>query len=55
MPEDRFLCIDTIEKPVLLNSGSKTKALEKIFIPKNQEAKYRQWKTTAGGFLFFLL
>ena len=52
MPEDRFVCIDKIEKPVMLNSGSNMKADEKLFIPKHQEEKYREWKLSEGGFLF---
>jgi hypothetical protein len=52
MPEDRFVCIDKIEKPVMLNSGANMKAEEKLFIPKHQEEKYREWKLSEGGFLF---
>lgn len=52
MPEDRFVCIDEIEKPVMLNSGADLKAIEKIFIPKHQEEKYRNWQLEKGGYLF---
>ena len=52
MPEDRFICIDEIKKPVLLNSGRNLKVIEKIFIPKHQEEKYRDWQLEKGGFLF---
>jgi hypothetical protein len=52
MPEDRFVCIDEIEKPVMLNSGAGLKAIEKIFIPKHQEEKYRNWQLEKGGYLF---
>ena len=55
MPEDRFICIDEIEKPVMLNSGADLKAVEKLFIPKHQEDKYRKWKTEEGGYLFDFL
>ena len=55
MPEDRFVCIDTIEKPVMLNSGADLKAEEKLFIPKHQEEMYRKWRTEEGGFLFDFL
>jgi hypothetical protein len=39
MPED-FICIDSIEKSVLLCSGSSKKAIEKLFIPKTQRELY---------------
>ena len=52
MPEDRFICIDKIEKPVKLNSGVNLKAEEKLFIPKHQEEMYKEWKLSGGGFLF---
>ena len=55
MPEDRFVCIDTIEKPVMLNSGADLKAEEKLFIPKHQEEMYRKWRTEEGGYLFDFL
>jgi hypothetical protein len=55
MPEDRFVCIGGIEKPVMLKSGTDLKAIEKIFIPKHQEQKYRKWKVEEGGFLFDFL
>ena len=44
MPEDRFICIDEIEKTVLMDSGADKKAVEKIFIPKHQ--KYDKWQGT---------
>ena len=55
MPEDRFVCIGGIEKPVMLNSGADLKKKKKIFIPKHQEQKYRKWKVEEGGFLFDFL
>lgn len=42
MPEDRFECIDSIEKSVLMNSGANQKAIEKIFIPKHQIELYNR-------------
>ena len=39
MPDD-FICIDAIEKSVLLNSGASKKNLEKLFIPKHQRELY---------------
>ena len=39
MPDD-FICIDAIEKSVLLNSGASKKAIEKLFIPKHQRELY---------------
>lgn len=39
MPED-FICIDAIEKSVLLSSGASKKAIEKLFIPKHQRELY---------------
>jgi site-specific DNA-adenine methylase len=39
MPDD-FICIDMIEKSVMLNSGAAKKALEKLFIPKTQKDLY---------------
>ena len=39
MPDD-FICIDAIEKSVLLNSGASKKAVEKLFIPKHQRELY---------------
>ena len=41
MPDD-FMCIDMIEKSVLLNSGASQKALEKLFIPKTQKELYKK-------------
>lgn len=41
MPEDRFECIDEIEKTVTLQSGAGNKAIEKLFIPRHQ--KYDKW------------
>ena len=55
MPKDRFVCIDEIEKPVMLNSGADLKAVEKLFIPKHQEEMYRKWRTEEGGYLFDFL
>ena len=39
MPDD-FICIDSIEKSVLLSSGASKKAIEKLFIPKHQRELY---------------
>ena len=36
MPEDKFVCIGGIEKPVMLDSGADLKAVERLFIPKHQ-------------------
>ena len=44
MPEDRFECIDSIEKTVTLQSGAGNKAIEKLFIPRHQ--KYDKWQGT---------
>jgi len=44
MPEDRFECIDSIEKTVTLQSGAGNKAVEKLFIPRHQ--KYDKWQGT---------
>ena len=44
MPEDRFECIDEIEKTVTLQSGAGNKAIEKLFIPRHQ--KYDKWQGT---------
>jgi site-specific DNA-adenine methylase len=44
MPEDRFECIDEIEKTVTLQSGAGNKAVEKLFIPRHQ--KYDKWQGT---------
>ena len=33
---DSFICIDSIEKPVMMSSGASLKATEKLFIPKHQ-------------------
>jgi site-specific DNA-adenine methylase len=52
MPAD-FICIDSIKKTVLLDSGGNKKAYEKIFIPKHQEEMYKEWKLKEGGFLFY--
>ena len=41
MPDD-FICIDAIEKSVLLNSGASKKNLEKLFIPKHQRELYKK-------------
>ena len=41
MPDD-FICIDAIEKSVLLNSGASKKAIEKLFIPKTQAELYKK-------------
>lgn len=41
MPED-FICIDAIEKSVLLNSGASKKAIEKLFIPRKQAELYKK-------------
>ena len=41
MPDD-FICIDAIEKSVLLNSGASKKAIEKLFIPKHQRELYKK-------------
>ena len=43
MPED-FICIDSIEKPVMLNSGASLKATEKLFIPAHQKELYERIK-----------
>ena len=51
-PENRFVCIDSIEKSVGMNSGAALKATEKIFIPKHQVEMYRAWETSEGGSLF---
>lgn len=40
MPDD-FICIDAIEKSVLLNSGASKKAIEKLFIPRKQAELYK--------------
>ena len=53
MPSD-FICIDSIKKTILLNSGGNKKAYEKIFIPKHQEEMYKEWKLKEGGFLFYV-
>lgn len=37
-----FICIDAIEKSVLLNSGASKKAIEKLFIPKRQRELYKK-------------
>ncbi len=52
MPSD-FICIDSIKKTVLMDSGGNKKAYEKIFIPKHQEEMYKEWKLKEGGFLFY--
>lgn len=44
MPQDRFTCIDEIEKTVSISSGADKKAVEKLFIPKHQ--KYDKWHGT---------
>ena len=44
MPEDRFECIDEIEKTVTLQSGAGNKVIEKLFIPRHQ--KYDKWQGT---------
>ena len=41
MPND-FMCIDAIEKSVTLCSGGDVKALEKLFIPRNQSELYKK-------------
>lgn len=41
MPEDRFRCIDGIEKTVLICSGASKKNIEKIFVPKHQLELYK--------------
>ena len=41
MPDD-FICIDAIEKSVLLKSGASKKAIEKLFIPKTQAELYKK-------------
>lgn len=53
MPSD-FICIDSIKKTVLMDSGGNKKAYEKIFIPKHQEEMYKEWKLKEGGFLFYV-
>ena len=55
MPENKFVCIGGIEKPVMLDSGADLKAVERLFIPKHQEEKYRKWKVEEGGYLFDFL
>ena len=52
MPSD-FICIDSIKKTVLMDSGGNKKAYEKIFISKHQEEMYKEWKLKEGGFLFY--
>ena len=52
MPSD-FVCIDSVKKTVLMDSGGDKKAYEKIFIPKHQEKMYREWKLKEGGWLFY--
>lgn len=41
MPDD-FMCIDAIEKSVTLCSGGDVKAVEKLFIPRNQAELYKK-------------
>lgn len=41
---DSFICVDSIEKPVMLNSGSSLKAIEKLFIPKHQKELWKSVK-----------
>lgn len=53
MPSD-FICIDSIKKTVLMDSGGNKKAYEKLFIPKHQEEMYKEWKLKEGGFLFYV-
>ena len=52
MPLDRFKCIGEVEKPVMMNSGAEKKTIEKLFIPKRQIDKYREYLLNKGGYLF---
>lgn len=42
MPPDSFICIDSIEKPVMMNSGAGLKKTEKLFIPKHQKELWQE-------------
>ena len=42
MPPDSFICIDSIEKPVKMNSGAGLKKTEKLFIPKHQKELWQE-------------
>ena len=37
MPRNRFICIDEIEKSVMMNSGADQKTIERLFVPKHQK------------------
>ena len=50
MPRNRFICIDEIEKSVMLNSGASNKAIERLFIPKHQNELWEEKRLTL--FLF---
>ena len=48
-----FVCIDEIEKSVMINSGASMKATEKIFIPKHQIEMYEERMNTQKNQLEF--
>ena len=44
MPRNRFICIDEIEKSVMMNSGADQKTIERLFVPKHQEGIIEVWR-----------